>query len=349
MYFDYNATSPMSENVWSYLSQYSLLPLNPSAPHDHGSKARKLLEKARHDIINFLQLNMHDYDVIFTSSATESNNMILQSMKHLDIYVSAIEHSSVYKVLNKKIIKVDLNGLIDFDHLKQICDLPAKKMISIGYANGEIGVIQNMEDIKKICQNANVFLHTDCTQAIGKVHINFQGYDFITFSGHKFGGPVGIGVCVFRKNSLTPLLHGGNQEFGMRAGTENVLGALGLTYVLCNRNIDSYIEYTMKLRSKLEDFLLSKACIVILGYGVNRLSNTVYFISKEHSNEELLMVLDMNNCSVSTGSACLAGINNISHVVQALKYDRGGIRISFGLNNTLAEVDKLCEILNSVL
>ena len=336
MYFDYNATCPVDRKTWEYISNFSEIPLNASSPHSHGAKAKKLLEKARHGIMKYLDIDHGKYEVIFVSSATEGNNMILKSIsKNMKVYTSKIEHSSVYKVVKCDRINVDCNGVIDLEHLKKICKLPEKKLISIGYANGEIGTIQNMKKIKEVlddmknneennvendqCFDVNVqggdenierycgnvienrlnnknvknkvghqennnMLHTDCTQAIGKVKVDLDGFDFITFSGHKVGAPVGIGVCVFLKNSISPFLYGGKQEFGMRAGTENVLGALGLEYVLSNLDIENYINHTTKLKRKFESFLLTKDKVKIIGKEAERLSNTVYFISNKYSN-----------------------------------------------------------------
>lgn len=372
MYFDNAASTALLpeviEGITSVLTEnYG----NPSSIHQEGRKSRIIIEKARKTIANHLNCSIGE--VFFTSGASEANNTVLigavQDLGVDHIIYSKIEHPSVnacvemLKLSNgitTSSLMVDANGNLDLNVLSEeikFQQVNGKKiLVSIMYVNNEIGNAQPMSEIAKICDDLQVYLHTDAVQAIGKFEINLtrDKYSFLTVSAHKFHGPKGIGFFYMNlDNMIKPLIYGGAQERNMRSGTENTAYIHGLSIAMdlaCNQivmrneklfEIRSY--FIEKLNSNLTD-------IVVLGNSDrNKQQMGICNISfpAHPRNEMMMMNLDIAGISASGGSACSSGIEYVSHVLKAIGHDqsRTAIRFSFSHLNSLQEIDKLIDVL----
>ena len=367
VYLDHNATTTIYPAVKSKMDEYAFMNLNPSSIHASGRIAKSLIENARTNIMQLIgcQSNDRNYKVTFTSSGTEANNLIISNyLTEAEIFISAVEHLSLFTYAklysNVTIIAVDSNGLVDLDDLKtKLSECQNKtKLVSVMLANNETGIIQPIEEISNIAKTCGALIHSDCAQAIGKIDVNIVklGLDFITISGHKFGGPVGAAALIHRSDiHLKPLLLGGGQEQGLRAGTENVLALIGLgaAAVIALKSIKEYCYTVQKLRDKIEDVLVKHFDnIKIVGKNVQRLPNTILFINPDKTAETQLIGLDMQGVEVSSGSACSSGKVGKSHVLSAMGYTesdvRSAIRISLGITNTEDEIEQFLAIYNDL-
>jgi cysteine desulfurase len=361
IYFDHNSTTPILDSIKVYMFELMNTPLNPSSTHQYGRKAKYIIEESRRNILGLLNLNINEYDIVFTSSGTEANNLVLNNYKDKLIIVSSIEHLSIIKSIEsyKDTIFLDVleNGIIDLCQLEDILkkiDSPKQTLVSIMYANNETGVIQPIKEIANLCNKYSVKYHTDAAQAIGKIDLNINelNLDFITISAHKFGGPIGSAALIYKKNiNLIPYIYGGGQEKNLRSGTENVFSIKGmekaLEFIINNLNIN--IEKMLYLRNLLEEKIMKiTPHTKIIGKEVNRLPNTSNIITHGMSSEKQLIELDLNNIAVSTGSACSSGKISKSHVLKAMKISEVditcSIRISLGINNSEDEIIKFCQI-----
>jgi cysteine desulfurase len=288
--------------------------------------------------------------IVFTSGATEANNLVLKGCGCERILVSAIEHPSVLNALpEKEIIPVLPSGIIDLaalDLMLEGNDRPT--LISVMLVNNETGVIQPVEAVVEIAKRRGALVHTDAVQAAGRLPIDLQklGVDYLTLSAHKIGGPQGVG-CLVLSNcvSVTPLLSGGNQEKNMRAGTENLAGiaGFGVAAELAARDLGSY-QALATLRDKIETELKKIApAIHFFGQQAPRVANTTMFALAGASSETQLIALDMAGICVSNGSACSSGTVKTSHVLKAMGASEAeagaSLRISLGWNSTEKDVD----------
>jgi cysteine desulfurase len=343
---------------------------NPSSTHSFGRQAKNILELSRKSIAK--QFNVAAQEIIFTSCGTEANNWILRSavkdLKVKRIITSKIEHHAVlYTVLalqNEYNIQVDYvavkpNGEIDITNLVELLSQETKTLVCLMHVNNEIGTVLDLERVSLICQQHNALFHSDTVQSVGKKEIDLQTIpiDFIVASAHKFHGPKGVGFAFVRKNSgLQPLFFGGEQEKGLRAGTEALHQIAGMTKAL-------EISYT-NLKSEtlhilgLKNHLIHQLEIEFPNFEINGSSDGFYTLLNvilpfsEDKTAMLLFNLDMKGIAVSRGSACQSGSIRPSHVLAAIlsseNLKKPNLRISFSHNNTKEDIDELILALKSI-
>ena len=350
IYLDYNASSlirPESiESVNKVLNSYG----NPSSIHKEGRSMRSLIEDSREKISNSLSTSSDN--IIFTSGGTEAIDIALNQNPGR-IIINSTEHIAVFesaKALNSDIdiLDVDKDGLIRIDLLENLLK-KGPALVSVMYANNETGVIQPIKQIAKIVKSFNSILFCDAVQAFGKVNISFNelGIDLMAISAHKIGGFSGSGALVVNKdfNGLIPKVSGGGQEFGLRGGTENLLGIISFgECASALKDIDNEGIRLKELIRLLEDNLSSLGAN-IFGYNVERLPNTSLFSFTEFKAESLLMKLDLAGFSVSSGSACSSGKVKERHVLKAMNISesmqKGAIRVSLGWGSNKEQVENL--------
>jgi len=359
IYFDHNATTPMDSSVQSEISQIWGPAYNPSSLHWHGRKAKALIENARNKIANALgiKLGIGQYQITFTSSGTEANNLLLHNFKGKDFLVSNIEHLSILESSttygNRILIKVDQNSQIDMKYFEEsIQHAKAGSLVSIMSANNETGIIQeNMLEIIKRSHARGLFVHSDIIQAFGKIPIDLWGLDFATISSHKIGGPIGAAALVHKtKIPIMAQIIGGGQERGVRAGTENVAAIVGfgIAAEIAQNNIQKYQDIAL-LRDRMED-MIKAICDNVVFYGkeTTRLPNTSMILMPSIDAQNQLIQFDLNDISVSAGSACSSGRMKTSHVLIAIGVHdtdaKCAIRVSLGRDTTLNEVEKFVSV-----
>lgn len=348
MYLDSNATTKIHPLIVEEMIKIYQQPFNASSIHFIGRKGKMLIERSRQQVKTMLGLekNERKYRVIFTSSGTEANGLILNNFNN--IITSEIEHNSVLKNLfnkNFKLISVNNDGIVNLDELeKQISEQKAKStehiLVSVMWANNETGIIQPMQQIREICTKYNVLLHSDMVQIPGKVDFNFVDLDldFATISAHKFNGPQGVAALIAKeKYHLQPLILGGGQERGSRSGTENIAAIVGFglaAEIVANKNIAKDIALTNKLKKEFEDkikAITNKALIV--SENAERLANTSLIIMPGIDSQTQLMNFDIAGFCLSSGAACSSGKVEASHVLKAYGYDdelaKSALRFSF--------------------
>lgn len=336
IYLDYNATSPLRPEVKNTMLEVMGNPMNPSSIHSYGREARSIIERARRSILS--SLNAEGARIIFVSSGTEANHLALKGIKNITTVVSAIEHASVIKANNNSvIIPVDNNGVVKLDALQNIlASIDGKALVSVMLANNETGVIQPVKEIVEITYAHGDYLHTDAVQGVGKFNINFNdlNVDMMTISSHKCGGPQGIAALIIKKGlELEPMLRGGGQEYGIRAGTENVSAihgfALALEMAIKEARDTSFITFMRdKLENELEIFNP-----VIFGIKAKRLGNTSYIEMPGVDAETQVVAFDLDGIAVSSGSACTSGKIEASHVLKAMGVESSSaVRVSLGWN-----------------
>ncbi|MBN8827199.1 MAG: cysteine desulfurase [Sphingobacteriia bacterium] len=361
IYFDTNSTTPLNSSVIQKMNEMAGIPLNPSSIHSFGREARKVLEEAKVNICKLLNIDQKKYHVVFTSSGTEANNWVFKGLEEFIPVISAVEHISVLSSAgeNKLIIKVDSNGIIDLKHLEEILQTLKNEnhknvIISVIYANNETGVIQPINEIIEIAKKYGAIVHSDMIQAIGKTYVNFNelDLDLFTISAHKINGPVGIAALFIKRNlPIKPMFVGGGQNQGLRAGTENVIGVIGLKTAIeeAISNLNEYILHCKNLRDYIEEniFSITKDAKFI-GKNVERLPNTSSIYMPGVSNETQLISFDMESISVSAGSACSSGRIAASHVLIACgigeQEAKNIIRVSLGIQNNKDEADKFINL-----
>lgn len=365
IYLDYNATTPLSEEVKQfYISELELY-ANASSLHEDGRLELKKIEQARNECASLI--GSEAQEIIFTSGGSESNNTVFQSMKEAakkkgrrTIIISTIEHPCVIesaKQLEREgfkliMLPVDGYGLVNSDAYKQALE-EEPLLVSIMTANNEIGTIQDIKTLCSMAHEKGAYFHTDAVQAAGKIRVDVKdlNVDYATFSSHKIYGPKGVGALFVKKGSpIEPLIRGGHQEKGLRAGTYNAptIAAFGQACVLAQKGLDSYLTTTKKLREKLKDGLLEKIPnILINGHPEKVLSNTLDVSFPGAEGEAILLHLDLLGVSVSTGSACASGSLEPSHVLLAIglgtELAHGSIRFSFGKYNSESDVDYILQ------
>ncbi|KEC55106.1 cysteine desulfurase family protein [Bartonella koehlerae] len=359
-YFDHNATTPLKKTAQLALLKSLEIFGNPSSVHTEGRAAKALLQKARRQIAK--SLNTNPDHVVFTSGASEAAmtlltpfyNMGSSKIQFSHLYIGATEHPSIaeggrFPKEFISIVAVNQDGLIQQDELVSLLRLHDKikglPLVAIQAANGETGVIQRIKEIAAIVRDYEGVLIVDLTQYVDKsfVDIHQMGGDFFILSGHKIGGPKGIGAIVSCGNLLMPhpLIVGGGQEKGLRGGTEAVplIAAFGAAIADCYSQEE--IKQLLYLRNKLEDGIQKMCCdIEIFGKGAQRLPNTTYFTVPDIKAETLQISFDLAGFSVSSGSACSSGKVKQSRVLEAMGYHipNGAIRISTGRCTTSKDI-----------
>ena len=344
---------------------------NPSSLHQFGQEARKALEDARTKIAELVNAERKE-SIIFTSGATESNNMAIKGVANRNkdrgtrIITSSIEHMSVVntcKFLTTKgfeavFLPVDNYGFVKLESLeKELTDKTV--LISIVYANGEIGTIQPMKEISKIVHSKNAYLHVDATAACGQVPIDIkeEGIDLLTISSNDMYGPKGIGALYIKEGiRVEPLLHGGGQERGLRSGTENLPSIVGFGKAaeIAKNEMQPEGERLIRLRDRLIDGLLKPIPYSFLnGHPTRRLPDNVSVRYSFIEGESMLLSLDMMGVAASSGSACTAKTLEPSHVLLAigLKHEEahGSLMFTLGRQNTEEEVDYVVSLMPSIV
>ena len=362
IYMDNAATTKVTDSVLNAMLPYLRENYgNASAIYSLGQKSRAAIENSRIKIAEILKTKPSE--IYFTSSGTESDNWVIKESlnpreKH-HIISSRIEHPAILNSLKAvkslgsdySLISVDQEGFVNLDELSEkIRD--NTKLISIMFANNEIGTIEPIEEISKIAGEKNILLHTDAVQAMGNVKFNLRDLDvdMLSISGHKLGAPKGIGILYIKEGTeISPFINGGEQERGMRASTENVASIVGIGRALEDAyvNIDANIEYTRDLRDYTIEKLLNINGIILNGPREKRLPGNINITLKDTKPQTMVQYLDMYDICVSSGSACAAGSINPSHVLRAIGRSEEDslsmLRLSLNHNNTREECDYVVE------
>ena len=365
VYLDNNATTALDETVLEAMLPYmGQVTGNPSSVHRFGRLQKDAIEQARESVARLAGARAEQ--VIFTSGGTESNNLLLNgfSRKNKDtrIAVSAVEHMSLLEPAQHlqpaaDIIPVDANGRVNVAQLEQVMT-EQTSLISVMSANNETGVIQDLTPLIDFAVQRDCFFHTDASQAAGKIALNFvdSGVHAMTISAHKLYGPVGVGALILDKRlSISKTQFGGSQEKNLRAGTENVPAIVGFGKAaeLALANLQTTAAHVRDLRDALEAGLKNFRSISIFAEQAERLPNTVQFGIEGFDGETMLMQLDRKAIAVSSGSACTSGKTEPSHVLKAMKVAdalaNSAIRVSFGKNNTMSDVEKILSALSDII
>jgi cysteine desulfurase len=340
---------------------------NPSSLYSIGRFSKNVLEKSRKSIADCI--NAKPNEIFFTSGGTESDNWALKSCVRLNpgdhVITSKIEHHAVLKSakyletqgIRVTYLDVDKFGLVNPESLEKEIN-QGTKLVSIMTANNEIGTIEPISELSKICRKKNVKFHTDAVQAVGHIEIDVEkmGIDMLSASAHKFGGPKGIGF-LYIKNGIasSPLIHGGAQESNRRAGTENIPYIVGMAKALeisCSK-MDSNRSHLLNLQKKLVDNILSIEETILTGHPTMRTPGSASFCFKGIEGESLLLHLDALGICGSSGSACTSGSLDPSHVLLAIglphEVAHGSLRLTLGPDNTMEDVDYIISVLPSVV
>jgi cysteine desulfurase len=365
IYLDYNATSHLLPKLTQEIIESLSCPLNASSVHFFGRKAKKLLEQARDRIKNLAGINANNRDVnlVFTGSATESNNLIMKSFYKHNIIALTTEHTSILEHKkyhnNMQLVQVNQNGLIDFDHLISLlssADISKKTLVVTMLANNETGVLQPIKKISEIAKSFKAYVHSDCVQAFGKIDVNFTdlGIDSISISGHKIGALPGIGALIYNNNVvLEPQIIGGGQEKGIRCGTESVFHAtiFGLSSEQAKQNCDLNRKHMEHLQCYLETSILniSNNKAKIWCQNIARLPNTSSIMMPYVDSSLQVIKFDMAGIAISNGSACSSGsIGKSSYVLKAMGLSdqevQSTIRISTGQSTTKEEIKAFIDV-----
>ena len=349
-YFDHNATTPVSAEVLE-----AMLPVmtevygNASSIHHFGQMARQRLDRARRQVAALIGAKADE--IVFTSGGTEADNLaVFGAAASGHVVTTTIEHPAVMAACDQlhsvTRVPADGRGVVDPDAIRRALR-PETKLISVMHANNELGTIQPIAEIAKIAREAGVVFHSDGVQAAGKIPVNVAelGVSLYSISGHKFYGPKGVGALYVRKGTkLAKTMHGGHHERDLRAGTENVAGAVGL-----GRAAETVAEDGIEqLCDRLEHGILGRVSGVhVNGAGAPRVPNTSNVRFDGIDTEPLLIALDLKGFAVSSGSACSSGVAEPSHVLTAIgltkEQARSSLRISLGRSNTVEQVDALIE------
>lgn len=332
---------------------------NASALHAEGHRAQLLIEAAREQVARLI--GAEPEEIIFTSGGTEANNAVMETFRGQNISVSSVEHPSVLvaakaRAQSLKVVPVDRWGRVDVDRI----DYEGSDLVSVMLANNELGTLEPVKEIAKRCKNDNTFCHTDATQAVGKIEVDVKnlGVDYLSFSAHKIGGPIGIGVLYVRKGApFTNLLYGGKQENGRRAGTSNTLGIIGLgaaaKWCWDNWSCKKWVEI-----GKLRDELRRRILAEVLYSSCNSpeegcLPGILNMSFQAAEGESIQLYLDAEGIVVSTGSACAAGDIRPSHVLMATRGDaevaHSSIRFSLGLDTTASDIERVMAVLPGIV
>ena len=366
-YFDNSATTRVDDKVLeAMLPYFKEFYGNASSIYRLGQISKNKIEEVREDISKILGCNPDE--IYFTSGGSESNNLALKGImeantgKGRHLITSVIEHPSVLntaKYLESigyevTYINVDSNGSVNLDELKNSIRQDTV-LVSIMSANNEIGTIQNIDEISKICKENDVILHTDAVQAIGNIKIDLSNIDSLSLSSHKFYGPKGIGLLYVRKGILfNPIINGGHQEQNKRAGTENVAAIVGMgkALELVYSNLNEKNKYISDLRDYFESEI-KKVIPSVRINGKNRLPGVSNITIPGIENDTMVIGLDISDICVSSGSACTSGSIEPSHVLKAIglsdRESKCSIRISIGKYNTKEEVDYLVKSIKEVV
>ncbi len=363
VYLDWNATAPLRGEAQRAMQDAALLVGNPSSVHAEGRAARRLIEQAREEVAALV--GAQPADVIFTSSGTEANMLALSPMIETAgekrprdrLLMSAIEHPSVRaggRFPREAIedIPVEADGRVDLAALAEAVSKATRPLVSLMLANNETGVVQPVAEAGTIVHAAGGLLHVDAVQAAGRIPCDIRalGADLLTLSAHKIGGAKGAGALVRAGEHIhfaDPLIRGGGQERGLRAGTENVAGiaAFGAAAAAARRQLAEEAAHMLALRTLVEEGLRAiSSQAVILGAAAERLPNTTLLALDGIKAETAVIALDLEGVAVSAGAACSSGKVQSSHVLAAMGVSpalgRGAVRVSLGWTTTKADIER---------
>ena len=363
IYLDWNATTPLRAEAREAMAAAWDLSGNPSSVHAEGRHARRLVEEARARVAGAVGASPRN--LVFTSGGTEANALALTPGLRRGsgppverLLVSAIEHASVLsggRFAAEAIEQVGVirAGLLDLDRLRAMLAGGAPALVSVMLANNETGALQPVGEAAEIVHQAGGLLHVDTIQAFGKIpfDINDLGADLVTLSAHKIGGPKGVGALILADGvlGLEPVLRGGGQELGRRAGTENVAGiaGFGAAAQAAMVTLEHDAARLGALRSRLEGGLRRTPGIIVFSGEVPRLPNTVLFTIPGLRAETAVIGFDLAGIAVSSGSACSSGKVQPSHVLEAMGFGpelaQGAVRLSLGWSTTSRDVDRCLE------
>jgi len=365
------STAVHPEVVKEMLPYFDVQYGNPSSIHQFGRKAKNAIQKARKQVAALI--GAESDEIIFTSGGTESNNTIFYGIKFQGekfelshIITSSIEHDAVLEPIREfekngcqvTYLPVDEHGIVNSDDITNSIT-PQTVMVSIMFANNEVGTIQPIKEISKICNKYQIPLHTDAVQAAGKVPINVKelGVDALSISSHKINGPKGVGALFIKKGlTISPEILGGGQENGMRSGTENVASIVGFGKAceIAKEKLNKNISHFQTLYSSMLSRIVKEIPHVKLnGHTEKRIFNNIHLTFLGVNGEDLIIKLDEHSIAASTGSACSVHTQKASHVLKAMGFNHeqitGSLRISFGYMNTLDEIEQVVEVLKKVV
>jgi len=369
--FDHGAASPLLPEVLAAMMPFFTEDYgNPSSMHSLGEKAGEALEEARKYVAALI--NAKETEISFTSGGTEANNWALKGVIQANrsrgshLITSSIEHFSIMhaiKALEKQGIEVtrlpvDGYGMVDPADVERAIT-PETILISIMHANNEVGTIQPIAEIGKIARQHQIPFHTDAVATVGIIPVDVEALnvDLLSLAANPFYGPLGVGALYIRKGvKIDPLLDGGIQEGGRRAGTENVTGIVGMGKAaeIAARDMDARIAHVLPLRNRLmRDIPAVLEDVALVGHPTERLPGNVSILVKYVEGESMLLFLDMEGIEVASGSACISRSLKVSHVMLAMGIDastaQGSLLFTLGQDNTDADVDDLMKILPSIV
>jgi cysteine desulfurase len=359
VYLDWNATTPLRLEARQAMAAAWDMAGNPSSVHAEGRQARRLVEDARAAIS--AAIGARPQDAVFTSGGTEANALALMPGLRRGageparrLLVSAIEHTSVlsggrFSPDAIGTIQVSGSGLIDIDHLRRLLAVGQPALVSVMLANNETGTLQPVGEVADLVHEAGGLLHVDAIQALGKIPFDIKSMkaDLVTLSAHKIGGPKGVGALVLSEDvhGLEPLLRGGGQELGRRAGTENVAGisAFGVAATVAMAALAEDAARLQALHERLEKGLQQTPGMIVFSEDAPRLPNTTLFTVPGLKAETAVIGFDLGGIAVSSGSACSSGKVQRSHVLAAMgvggELAQGAVRLSLGWSTSEADID----------
>lgn len=371
IYLDHAATTPVRTDVIEEMLPYFNQKFgNPSSIYSLGRDSKKAIEESRERVAK--AIGAQPREIFFTGSGTEADNWAIKGVAYANrqkgkhIITTAIEHHAVLHTcqylesdgFEVTYLPVDADGLVTTEQVSAAIR-PDTILVTIMFGNNEIGTIQPIAEIGKVTREKGVYFHTDAVQAMGnvKIDVSDMNIDLLSMSSHKFYGPKGIGALYIKKGvKITSFLHGGAQERGRRASTENVAAIVGLAKALeiATENLESYNRKLSALRDRTIDEIQKKVPFVKLnGHREKRLPGNVNFSFEFIEGESLLLMLDMKGIAASSGSACTSGSLDPSHVLLAIglphEIAHGSLRITFGDENSDSDVDYLMEILPGIV
>lgn len=369
VYFDHAATTPVDPRVFEAMTPFFCERFgNPSEPHRLGREARSAVDEARARVAALLGAG--ENEIVFTAGGTEADNLALfGSLARLQpghLVVSAVEHPAVMeaaRALNGRgwdvdYVPVDGDGVVDREAYRAAFR-DDTRLVSVMTANNVVGTVQPVAELARIAHQKGALFHTDAVQAVGSLPVDVDelGVDMLSLSGHKLHGPKGVGALYVRRGTrLQPLLHGGGQERRLRSGTENVPGivGLGVAMTLACEAMPEVRPRLERLRDRLVAGVLARVPeVTLLGHPTDRLPGNAAFAVRYVEGESLLLRLDARGFTVSSGSACAAGSDEPSPVVQALgvrpEDAHGSLRVSLGRENTEEEVDAFLDALPPIV
>ncbi len=370
IYLDHAATTPVDTEVLEVMQPFFSEKFgNASSLHSFGQEARQAVENSRKTAAKFLNAKL--VEIIFTSGGTESDNLAIKGIalankdKGNHIITSNIEHPAILKPcewLEKNGFKVtyldvEKNGLINPEQVEKAISKDTI-LVSIMFANNEIGTIEPIKEIGKICKKKKIYFHTDAVQAFGKIPIDVRkmNIDLLSASSHKLYGPKGVGLLYINQDvKIEPVQHGGGHESGLRSGTENTAGIIGFSKAieLADKNMKAEAEREIKLRDRIIKEILEIEGVKLNGHPIQRLLNNVNVSIKGIEGEALLIRLNDKGIAVSTGSACSTKSLKPSHVLTAIgltaEQSHGSLRITLGKDNTEQDIDYVLEQLKKII